>query len=220
MATTPAQLYNSLPYLHEAESYLLDEPILKGPELLDLLTSYPEYGVCLVHRHCTLEDGERMITHPSNDPYYDTITGPTKSEKGVPHAWLVDGTPFEYSQVPVPELPDRLLKGFRKAMDFNGEKVNTWNRRTVLGICYVGPSKSPFTDTTIGLTPEWLEITIGRENYLRSVTEKDLEGNHAETIWCVKYVEREPIIECHCLCIVGPSGFHVPWCPPSTDDGL
>ncbi|KAK0707788.1 hypothetical protein B0H67DRAFT_671321 [Lasiosphaeris hirsuta] len=53
-----AQIYNTLPTLGDANARFVDrEPTLR--ELADLLAQYGNiFGICLVHSHCKLADGE------------------------------------------------------------------------------------------------------------------------------------------------------------------
>ncbi|KAF8652147.1 hypothetical protein AX16_004533 [Volvariella volvacea WC 439] len=196
------ELYNSLPLLEDANRHFNDRSILNNPELERLFADHPAYGVCLVYRHYTLEKEEKMVTFGAESNQFNTVTSPRSLEDIkqdlYPHAWLADGTPFEFSQSPALEKPSQLLQRFGEIVypPGIGEGVNTWKNRPILGIRYVGTSAILGARThRTGPYPEWIVKAEERKNYLRRVVlDNDIDklGVDActEICWCA--IRAEP----------------------------
>ncbi|PVF95387.1 hypothetical protein CPB86DRAFT_827927 [Serendipita vermifera] len=107
--TSIASLYNTLPTLKEARNQLEDkEGILS--KLVPILAKYEnQYGVCLVHRHCTLEEGEAMVAEGN-------VSQPETSGSYYPERWLSTGEPYEFNREPCKSPPENLLKEFQEAV--------------------------------------------------------------------------------------------------------
>ncbi|KAJ7826592.1 hypothetical protein B0H14DRAFT_2517335 [Mycena olivaceomarginata] len=138
-----AKVYNALPSINEARDiFSANTHII--PQLRPLLRKFEgKFGVCLVHRHCTILDEERMV---ADGP----VTEPLITDKCHPIRWLKTGEPFEFSLQPTECPPDSLLSEFRQIV---GEP-------SVLGIFYV-----PEEDRK---RPRYgFEHTRGRKNIMR-----------------------------------------------------
>jgi hypothetical protein len=114
-----ATLYNTLPSLDEAnEQFINREQVLKtlGP----LFAKHGnKFGLCLVHRHCTLEDGEMMVATGN-------VSEPKRDIKCFPERWLATGQPFEFNRDPTSPPPSELVEEFQtivKGMSFGGVGV-------------------------------------------------------------------------------------------------
>ena len=175
------QMYNSLPSIEEADERFLnrEETFAK---LAPLLAEFNhQFGVCLVHAHCKLQQGEKMIAQGN-------ITQPELSTD-VPHfpdRWLPNGQPFEFTTTPTTSPPARLIAEFQKITGPNN----------VLGLWYKSDDKLE------------LERTEGRKNITEEIS--DLAGiPHFETAWlpikegavvlagCAKVCRKNPTTNTH-----------------------
>jgi len=146
-------LYNSLPTLGEADDRFTDRDITFA-KLAPLLASYQHrFGVCLVHSHCELGPGEKMIAtgnvsqpEAAHTPHYPT-------------RWLHTGEPFEFRTEATPSPPAELIAEFQRIVGNIG----------VLGLYFAGGH---------ALELEWTE---GRRN-ITKVVPKHEPGN-VETGW-------------------------------------
>ncbi|KAJ7461412.1 hypothetical protein B0H11DRAFT_2057029 [Mycena galericulata] len=120
MTDSYAKLYNALPLINEARDiFSANDHII--PQFWPLLRTFEgKFGVCLVHRHCTVLDEERMV---ADGP----VTEPLVTDKCHPISWLKTGEPFEFSLQPTECPPDSLLAEFRQIV----------GGLSVLGIFYV-----------------------------------------------------------------------------------
>ncbi|KAJ7447549.1 hypothetical protein B0H11DRAFT_365644 [Mycena galericulata] len=120
MTDSHAKLYNALPLINEArDTFSANDHII--PHFWPLLRKFEgKFGVCLVHRHCTILDEERMV---ADGP----VTEPLVTDKCHPISWLKTGEPFEFSLQPTECPPDSLLSEFRQIV----------GGLSVLGIFYV-----------------------------------------------------------------------------------
>ncbi|KAF8164801.1 hypothetical protein B0H34DRAFT_793266 [Crassisporium funariophilum] len=89
----PINAYNLLPSLGEAVAGFVDRDILT--KLMPLFAAYQNFAVCLVHRHCTLEEGEHMVSTGA-------ITQPEREGQMFPSSWLATGEPFEFNREQTP----------------------------------------------------------------------------------------------------------------------
>ncbi|KAF8652152.1 hypothetical protein AX16_004538 [Volvariella volvacea WC 439] len=231
MNISAAQLYNSLPLLGDADEHFTDRSVLKDNDngilpLVQLFAYHPAYSVCLVHRHCDLKEGERMVTRSSDNPDYDAVTCPSMDEDVYPHAWLADGTPFEYSKSPAPGLPRQLRERFLELV-YPPEAVargsNIWRGIRVLGICYIGTSAPPGDHThRYGSKSAWVETTIRRNNYLKQMIltpEEALSKGYIRTSWSTRRADAEHLEDCAGWCY-NPSGSHIQYQCIVQADGL
>jgi len=102
-----AELYNSLPSIDEANSKFVNRDHIFS-ELAPLFAAYGnKFGVCLVHRHCTLEEGELMVAT-------DNVSQPERDVQCYPERWLATGEPYEFTRTPTQSPPQGLLEEFRK----------------------------------------------------------------------------------------------------------
>ncbi|CAE6481629.1 unnamed protein product [Rhizoctonia solani] len=151
-----ATLYNSLPGLEDASNAFKDRDVMFA-KLAPLLAAYQlQFGVCLVHAHCALEEGEAMVAN-------GTISRPVRGGPQYPERWLADGTPYEFNQEPTKAPPVELIRDFHAIV----------GKDTTLGLFY---ENNP-PDGKV-----WLEYTRGRENIVELV-DKDTLPNHFETGW-------------------------------------
>lgn len=186
--TSPAELYNSLPSVEEADEKFTDRerifsmlvPILRGYE--------DKFGINLVHGHAKLEKGEKMITSGKE-------SWPRSDVEGYPERWLATGQPYVFNvketESPPTDLSNRLKEVFSIAGDINGIDV--------LGIAYLGnlplPSHEVFMETTHGRVDTVNLVPIDHEGMLwtcwRSVNggmrplytcQKGWNGRHVGTI--------------------------------------
>jgi len=126
-------LYNSLPSLTIAHAQFANRDDIFA-KLAPLLAKHGnKFAVCIIHRHCNLEAGEKMvasgnITQPETD-------GPAYADR-----WLVTGEPYEFRRESVPEPPEELFTSFRELV---GET-------SVLGLCYAGDFTEVMSEKTVG----------------------------------------------------------------------
>jgi len=108
--TNPTTLYNSLPSLKEAEKQFVNRDQIFS-KLAPLLAAYGNrFGACIVHRHCTLEEGEMMVAT-------ENISQPERNVACYPDRWLATGEPYEYHRKPAPSPPQGLFEEFQKIVD-------------------------------------------------------------------------------------------------------
>jgi hypothetical protein len=151
------QMYNNLPSIEEADERFLnrEETFAK---LAPLLAEFNhQFGVCLLHAHCKLQEGEKMIAQ-------DNITQPELAPHVThfPDRWLPNGQPFEFTTVPTASPPAKLLTEFQKITGPDG----------VLGLYYKLDEKLE------------IEHTEGRKNIMQEISDSDMKGiDHFETAW-------------------------------------
>jgi hypothetical protein len=139
------QLYNTLPSVNDAHNILSSNTHIIQ-QLWPLLREYEgKFGLCLVHRHCTLQDKERMVTD-------GLVTEPLITNKCHPIRWLKSGEPFEFSLGKTEYPPDRLFQDFRLIV----------GDLTIFGIFYIPEEER--TTLRFGF-----EHTRGRKNIMRSI---------------------------------------------------
>lgn len=193
---SPAEIYNSLPSVEEADNKFTDRerifsmlvPILRGYE--------DKFGVGLVHGHAKLREGEKMVTS-------GLITRPRSDVEGYPERWLATGQPYVFNvqetECPSDDLSSRLKEVFSIAGDIDGIDI--------LGVAYLGNLPLPSDEV-------YMETTHGRVDTLALVP-RGLDG----TIWtCWRSVNGAmcPVITCQ----KGENGEHVRILAPFSRDGV
>ena len=140
------EMYNNLPNVCEADERFVERDAIFA-KLAPLLSSYNhQFGVCLVHAHCSLEPGEKLIGTGN-------ISQPMDGN-AIPHyptRWLHTGDPFEFRTEPATPPPSELVSDFQKIVGDIG----------VLGLYFAG--------TSAGILE--LEWTEGRKNITKIVPE-------------------------------------------------
>lgn len=108
--TTVASLYNNLPSLEEATDKFTNRAHVFS-KLASLLAKYEhKFGVCLVHAHCTLEEGEIMVASGH-------VSQPERDVECYPVCWLASGEPYEFTKEPIGIPPPELFTQFRDIVD-------------------------------------------------------------------------------------------------------
>jgi hypothetical protein len=195
------ELYNRLPSLHEARTHLYGleggpEPLLKS--LAPIFKYYPHLGICLVHAHCELVEGEKMVSS-------GRVSQPESGdEQCFPERWLSNGIPYEFSRtstIAEEELPPSLVKDFRTRLEQYGkEKLGGEDLNRLLGIYYVHDPDAlhlPSGETVpAGQAREdivWMERTEGRKNIVEPVPRAEAAKvpNLVPAAWFVLRVEQE-----------------------------
>lgn len=149
-------IYNKLLSVIEA-----DERFVNRDEVLGTLSSvFAKYdkcfGICLVHRHCELQEGEKMVAD-------GLVSKPEKDVECYPERWLPSGEPYEFNRKPSISPPESLFAEFREVVGDLG----------VLGICYIYEDAQ-----NTGLR---VERTVGRTNITEIVEE--VNGDQVTTCW-------------------------------------
>ncbi|KAJ7791380.1 hypothetical protein B0H13DRAFT_1747171 [Mycena leptocephala] len=153
--TDVASLYNSLPTIEEADKNFVDRTQLFS-KLAPLLAAYEyKFGVCLVHAHCKLEEGEMMVASGH-------ISEPQKDLQCYPERWLASGEPYEFTTESTATPPAELFTEFKAVV----------GSIDLLGLYAAGDNPRS------GILQEWTE---GRKNITRVVTEN--EPGDIETGW-------------------------------------
>ncbi|KAI0398652.1 hypothetical protein F4802DRAFT_611455 [Xylaria palmicola] len=155
-----SRLYNTLPSLEEAnEKFVNREQIFDT--LSNLLSQYKNsFGICLIHSHCTLDEGEIMLeTDGTSQPVLAS-----EAPAYYPGRWLPSGVPFEFTTEPTQAPPPDLINAFSALTQGVG----------VLGLYC--------TDSFRESEPR-LEWTESRRNMTRRLTEEDEKASTIETQW-------------------------------------
>jgi len=178
-------LYNSLPSLSEANEKFVDRDQIFS-EVAPLLVAYErKFGVCLVHRHCELYEGELMVA--TGDV---TQPEPERDVQCYPHRWTAAGEPFEFTRDAAQPLPQSLLEEFQKI--FYAQDVK------VLGLFHVQDERFSRGIPT--------ERTEGRKNILEYGDSGNPDAIIAE--WTVG-PGKDLILKGSCRCVQGASHFKV-----------
>ncbi|PPQ81610.1 hypothetical protein CVT26_002977 [Gymnopilus dilepis] len=144
MNTFSASLYNSLPTINVANVVFANrDKVLR--DLAELFKDHSQFGVCLVHRHCKLEAGERMVAEGN-------VSQPerVKDSECYPERWLATGEAYEFSREQTVSPSPELLDKFQHIVG----NIN------VLGIFYIRDK---------GVDGVALERTEGRRNIVEIV---------------------------------------------------
>ncbi|KAI1399453.1 hypothetical protein F4819DRAFT_464966 [Hypoxylon fuscum] len=158
-----AQLYNTLPTLGDAdEKFVNREGVFKV--VATLLAEYGHvFGLCLVHAHCKLAEGEIMIEK-------NNISQPEELENAgayYPDRWLASGEPYEFTVCQTQAPPKTLVDQFHQL-------TKEAKLEDVLGLYYVD---GPIEDPAI------IEWTDGRKNLTRTMKEEDKAADPVQTAW-------------------------------------
>ncbi|PPR03253.1 hypothetical protein CVT26_008082 [Gymnopilus dilepis] len=138
MNTFSVAKYNSYPSIATAEALFLQQLSAAGLSLTKFLDQLSplllaeahegHYAACLIHRHCLLQEGERMVSHGrSTRPSRDI------SCRIVPERWLGTGEEVEHRfvdaghPIPLPPSP-KFLEKFRDIVERHN--IDT------IGVCY------------------------------------------------------------------------------------
>ena len=155
-----ASAYNSLLYVDTADQHfpipVRDEIFAK---LITVLQQYGNnrFGVCLIHRHCSLEEGERMVSDGD-------ISQPQRDAPAYPERWLATGESYEFSREKTTSPSEELLERFRTVI----------GDIKVLGLCYIRDEE------TEGILR--VERTEGRSN-ITAIVPSNAAPNAITTAW-------------------------------------
>jgi hypothetical protein len=158
LSAMTAAVYNTLPTLGDADRRFTDRSSVFERLAPVLAQHQNQFGVCLVHAHCALEDGEIMVSDGD-------ISEPKRVLSAYPERWLSSGEPFEFSHAPVPVPSSELVKAFQEAV---GEYAD------LLGLCYAGDFKPDVVK---------VESTDGRKNITRDQSADADRTGCLETAW-------------------------------------
>jgi len=160
---TMAVLYNTLPTLADAEEcFTHREQIFAACR--SLLAKYENiFGLCLVHAHCKLSDGEIMLGRGN-------ISQPEKVSELAeyyPERWLSSGTPYEFTTRPTTAPPAALIEAFNQLTAQLG----------VVGLYHIDKGENK--------PGKMIEHTEGRKNFLMPYTDADRAhlATQTETAW-------------------------------------
>jgi hypothetical protein len=180
MATVVA-LYNDLPLVEDADRKFVDRPQIFS-KLAPLFAAYDnQFGACLVHAHCKLEDGEMMVASGN-------VSQPKRNTQCYPERWLGSGEPYEFNSRPTISPPPDLLCKFKSIVD----------GIDVLGIYFAGDIQSS------GILLEWTE---GRTNLTKIVTET-IDLPFIETAWIPGKGPSPVTMMCIIGCVAAVNGTH------------
>lgn len=158
-----ASSYNGLLDIDTAHKLFTNRDEIFG-KLGPVLQQYGnnKFGVCIVHRHCQLEEGERMVAKGN-------VSQPESDGPAYPERWLATGEAYEYSREETTSPSEELLENFRQIVgDIN-----------VLGLCYVRDEE---------VDGVMLERTEGRSN-ITNIIPFDAVQNAITTAWSPRLVE-------------------------------
>jgi hypothetical protein len=174
------KLYNTLPTLAEADEGFSDREAI-FTALGELLREYDNaFGVCLVHAHCTLTEGEIMLCEENVSHPVEVQSAPAH----YPERWLSSGQPYEFTTRRTQEPPFELLAKF-KALTGGSDFVGLYH-----------------ADGKPGTRVEWTE---GRNNITAEYCEPMEGGSTTETAWLLEHTDEfKPTVKavCHVRCKV------------------
>ncbi|CAE6481351.1 unnamed protein product [Rhizoctonia solani] len=151
-----AEVYNSLPTVGAANAAFTDREVMFA-KLAPLFAAYQfQFGVCLVHAHCKLQEGEAMVADGN-------VTRPVFDGPRYPERWLADGTPYEFTREPTETPPPELIREFQ----------NIVGKDTLLGLFHASRDQNGKT------TPDgkvWIEHTEGRDNIVELIDRNGTNG--------------------------------------------
>jgi len=214
------ELYNNLPSLHEAQERLTSIP--GGPDnvlkaLAPILKFHPQFGICLVHAHCTLADGEKMVSS-------GRISEPAivEADSCHPERWMANGVPYEFSSTPTVEggsPPSNLIQNFYDRLRSISESLESgtgpdgtkYDLGNLFGIYYVhdpdvdssdkssSASSADSDSESIHRSPYarddviWVERTEGRRNIVEPIPreEANLIPDAVPAAWFVTSKKKE-----------------------------
>lgn len=158
-----ARIYNTLPSLVDADEHFTDrESMLRN--IAALLAQYEyTFGLCLVHSHCKLVDGEIMVAQGN-------VSEPLLTEHApavFPERWLSNGVPYEFTVRKTTSPPQQLIDEFQRI-------VQQAKLQDFLGLYHIDGEKD---------APAIIEWTDGRKNLTREITDDDKTGEPIQTAW-------------------------------------
>lgn len=156
-------LYNSLPTLGEADEQFVDrEATFRA---LATLLGQHEYtfGLCLIHAHCELAEGEIMLA--SGNVSQPRLLEHTPTFH--PERWLSTGKPYEFTVRSTEKPPTELVDEFQRI-------VKEAKLQDILGLYHIDGGKE---------APAIIEWTEGRKNLTREITDDDKTGEPIQTAW-------------------------------------
>ena len=157
---TQAILYNALPTLEEADGRFVNREQIFAA-VRDLLSEYGfVFGLCLIHAHCTLEDGEIMIGRESESQPEMAST----LVQYYPERWLSSGEPYEFTTRPTTPPPVALFDAFKQLT----------SDIEVLGLYHID-------NEGLEKPSKMIEHTEGRKNILRPFADGDLANTATQT---------------------------------------
>ena len=182
-----ATSYNNLLYVDTASKLFSNRDEILG-QLGPVLKQYGnnKFGVCLVHRHCMLEEGEMMVSSGN-------VCQPERDGAAYPERWLATGEAYEFNREETTSPSEELLENFRRVV---GDSK-------VLGLFYIRGER---------LDGIMLERTEGRRNITNIIPFSALE-NALTTAWhpasletpMSKLPHRVSLFACS-LCVGGGTG--------------
>lgn len=193
-------LYNSLPSLLEANEVLhkivgnVDAFMLST--LAPIFKDHQDFGVCLVHRHHKLNQGERMVS-------FQRVSKPecTNDLKSFPEKWLSDGTPYEFKSTHTKKLPQSLQEKFHKALKGHGTHDGR-NLTEVLGIFHEFHFHSDHDrcESIEEVTAKLNLVSVETNNDSTRASVQDLEERETalkrykdiKTAWCFIFIRTGP----------------------------
>lgn len=177
---TYEDMYNALPTIQQADAYFVNRDAILG-KIAPLLSKFQyQFGVCLVHAHCKVEPGEKMIATGNVCQPEDAASFPSYHAE----RWLSTGEPYEFTTSPTFDPPKELISKFQEIV-----------RDGVLGLYFVGTAPKGST----------LERTEGRRNitepYSASGKVKDPNLSIIQTAWLPRMVPDGVIPGCVGECV-------------------
>jgi hypothetical protein len=177
-----ASSYNELLSLGDADERFAGRTDVFA-RLVPLLAKYEyRFGVCLVHTHCKLDEGEIMLADGNiSEPVYAT-----PNDEGVfPDRWLASGEAYEFTKAVTPSPPAALVQDF---------KVTVGDYADVLGLWYAGDAAPNVFR---------IEYTEGRKNItkVRGLDHDLSKESSMETGWLPGIEGGNPVMmRCWMLC--------------------
>ncbi|KAF7343049.1 hypothetical protein MVEN_01735200 [Mycena venus] len=163
------ELYNMLPTIEGAASLCTPAALsAMTPELSALLATFGcEWGMCLVHAHCTLAEGELMLArgNVSQPEMMQNLLEPY-----FPERWLADGRAFEYNAEKTAAPPAELVTQFHAIVTKAG-------LAGILGLYFAGNTPPVAEDRIL------LEHTEGRANIIESIDVRTADTGNIQTAW-------------------------------------
>ncbi|CUA67874.1 hypothetical protein RSOLAG22IIIB_07566 [Rhizoctonia solani] len=173
-----AEVYNSLPTVGAANAAFTDREAVFA-KLAPLFAAYQfQFGVCLVHAHCKLQEGEAMVADGN-------VTRPVFDGPRYPERWLADGTPYEFTREPTETPPPELIRDFQAIV----------GKDALLGLFHASRDQNGKT------APDgkvWIEHTEGRDNIVELIDRNEM-AKHMETAW-IPGTDSPVTMACHSVC--------------------
>lgn len=192
------EVYNALPSLWDADTRFTDRDTVFAAAA-PLLSRYNfEWGLCLIHAHCKLEEGELMLGRGN-------VSQPEKQDEIVdkiyPERWLANGQPYEFTTRPTKTPPPDLVKNLGQIVGTDG----------VLGLYHIEKDGAAAEGddgingaTSVKPDEKLIEVTQGRKNIVQPMSDSEIsEGVEQKgTAWDLGKVDpqtRGCAAVLHCL---------------------